>query len=158
MPEAESIAARYAAANPGEVQVLLLASPIPRYTPITASRLGAGWGLKAKREAERLVAEGRGEDPILMDKWAFIIKARLALEDHPVHPRDALKKALSRVRCPLYCTVGTEGAERNFSKADLRAAEASAASPKRIRVRDGGDHLYARDAEAVLADMLGFLE
>ena len=152
------LAARYAAVNPGEVQALLLASPIPRYAPITASSLGAGWGLKAKREAERLVAEGRGEDPILMDKWVFIIKARLALEDHPAREADALEKALSRVRCPLYYTVGTEGVDRNFSKAGLRAARASAASPKRIRVREGGDHLYARDAEAVLTDMLGFLE
>jgi fermentation-respiration switch protein FrsA (DUF1100 family) len=93
-----------------------------------------------------------------MDKWVFIIKARLALEGHPARAADALEKALSRVRCPLYYTVGTEGVERSFSKAGLRAAEASAASPKRIRVREGGDHLYARDAEAVLADMIGFLE
>jgi pimeloyl-ACP methyl ester carboxylesterase len=134
---------------------LIAASP-----PIQAARVDP----ETKALAERMVAEGRGQDLL---PWGssragagthsaatFLNRVQVGLDQYGLEASDP---AVGKIRCPLLAFFGT--VQDTGTEADLEMIRRNARSAERIDTRmiDGADHVYTGRESAVarlIADWL----
>lgn len=147
------LAARQAADDPAPAALVLLSAPGggPQATRVESS---AGLLLKDRyeelvAEARRLVAEGRGQQLMLLPGWWWLISAESLCDRLDALP-DLIALAPS-IRCPVLCLKGRDEPEAVYP---ARAFAAAAGGRAEVLELDGLDHWYT-GREHQVADVVG---
>jgi pimeloyl-ACP methyl ester carboxylesterase len=107
---------------------------------------------KLKQQAERMVAEGRGSDLMLLPGWWWVVSAESLLDYGEAMP-DLLANA-ERVRCPtLYLRGDKEPEELYPAEAFVRRC-----SGAEVRILSDCDHFYTGHEDAVAAMIADWLK
>lgn len=149
------LAAAYAAEHPVRALILLSAHA---GGPQSVARDSAA-GLIAQdrvdeftERARRMVAEGRGDEFLLLPSWWYLTTARSFL-DRAENSPDLLTVA-TRLRCPV---LVLRGEQEDESRYPVQAVAERAGGPTTTAIIEGADHHYGGREEALAEVVVAWL-
>ena len=134
------LAADYAAKD-GAVAGLILASPASAFVGLPTAYPDVERGAVAE-QARAMVAEGKGQELILLPMWPWIMSAESIVD--PLRPGAAtpLDELLAGYRGPLLVCCGNQGIDATLLVGARAAYERSPSPANRLEVLEGCDHFY----------------
>ena len=150
------LAADYAARNP-LVAALILASPARTFKGVSPMLPEAAQE-ELVRDAQAMVAEGRGRDLLFFSEFPWILSATAAVD--PLTPGlvTPLAELAERYVGPLLLLCGGAGHDARLVSVARAAFERSASRVKRLEILEGCDHFYVGFEDRVTALIREWLE